>query len=493
MFLLSAIPAAAQYVPPSPPLPVPGIIDDYLRKSDPALPGLDVGVNFRVRGEDKDFAGSTHAGSNFDFFAHPPTTNSNSYWLERVMARIGYTGDWISAVVELRSSYSFSDNRYTATAPGKALTENDGPLQLEQGYVQFGNLKKSPVVVKIGRQILAYGEQRLVGPAFWLNVPHVFDAVKVRYQNSFLGADVFASRLVYTENDSFDKSNSHDTLSGLYLDFPGLSKKAVVETYLFARNVSRGIVNDDWSGVPAPFRFTAPQDLYTLGFRTKSKPGAHGPWDYGLELMLQQGDRTAVFPATTVAAARVAPRLDQNAWAFVAQGGYTWTSPLKPRLALIVSAASGDRSAADHDSQTFQNIIGSNHGLYGAMDMSGLQNLIDYRLSASLKPTAKTSIAIDLHQQYLQSTTDFWYNVAGVPRNTAGAAAGSGRGFGINPGYSPDLGRELDVVGGWNVTRGVLLEAGVGHFYRGEYVKESLRVVGSKDATYGYIQATINL
>jgi hypothetical protein len=475
-------------------LPVPGAIDDYLRKLDPALKAWDIGINERVRGEDKSGAGTTHAGSNFDFSAASPTTNSNSYWLSRLMPRIGYTGDWISAVVEARQSYSFSDNRYSAAAPGKALTENDGPAQLELGYVQIGDLKKFPFLVKVGRQELAYGDQRLVGPAFWLNVPHTFDALKVRFQDSSFGVDLFTSNLVYTTGGHFNKSNSQDTLSGAYFDFPGLSKKNVVETYLFSRNVSRGIVTDNWSNVPAPFRFTAPQDLYTLGFRAKSKPGSYGPWDYGIELMSQSGDRTAVFPATTVAAAKVAPRLDQNAWAFVAQGSYTWAaSSFKPKIALIVSGASGDHSSADHDSETFQNILPSNHGLYGAMDLSSLQNIIDWRLSASIKPSAKTSLALDVHQQYLESTSDFWYNVAGVPRNTAGAAPGSGRGFNINPSYSSDLGHEVDLIGGWTVMRGLLLEAGVGHFYRGEYVKQSFRVVGSKDANYCYVQATLNL
>ena len=63
---------------------------------------------------------------------------------------------------------------------------------------------------------------------------------------------------------------------------------------------------------------------------------------------------------------------------------------------------------------------------------------------------------------------------------------------GINPNYSSDLGQEVDAIGGWTVTKGVLLEAGVGHFFRGEYVKESLRVVGSKDANECYVQATLN-
>ena len=333
-----------------------------------------------------------------------------------------------------------------------------------------------------------------MGNAYWLNVPHTFDAVKLRYQDSFFGVDLFAANLVYVEADHFEDSNPQDTLSGAYFDFPGVSKDNVNELYLFARNVSRGIVTDNWSLVPAPFRFTAPQDTYTIGYHAKSKPKAYGPWDYGIEAMWQFGDRTAVFPATTVAAAKAAPRLDQTAWAFVLQGGYSWKDdPFKSRVALIVSAASGDHSPTDKDSQTFQNLLPSNHGLYGAMDLSSLQNIVDYRLNYTMRPSAATSLAVDLHQQFLETTNDYWYNVAGVPRNTAGAAPGSGKGFGLNPNYSSNLGQEADVIGGWTIHKGLLLEAGLGHFLRGAYVKESLRVVGSKDGNYFYVQATLNL
>ncbi len=494
LFIFAAASACAQYVPPSPAAPVPGAIDDYLRSSNPILNAWDFGINERVRAEDTAGAGTTHAGSNFDFSSAPPTTNSNDYWLSRLMARVGYTGDWFSAVVETRSSYSFSDDRYTATAPGKGLTDNDGPLQLQLAYLQIGNLKEFPLTVKVGRQELAYGDQRLLGTALWLNDPHTFDAVKVRYQDSFFGVDLFASDLVYTESDHFNESNPHDRLSGAYFDFPGLSKDNVVEAYLLARNVARDIVTDNWSGVPAPFRFTAPQDTYTLGYRTKSKPGTLGSWDYGIELMYQFGDRTAVFPATAVAVAEKAPRLGQSAWAFILQGGYTWKDVVwTPRLALIASCASGDHNSTDATSQTFMNLLPSNHGLYGAMDLSSLQNIEDYRLSFTVKPNATTSLALDVHQQYLENTHDYWYNVAGVPRNTPGATPGSGKGFGLNPGYSPNLGQEVDFIAGWTVTRGLLLEAGVGRFFRGEYVKESFRVVGSKDANFAYVQATLNL
>lgn len=494
LFMLTAATAGAQYSPPSPATPVPGIIDDFVKSEDPALKGWDFGVNERFRLEEKEGAGTTHAGNNYDFFANPPTTNSNDYSLSRLLPRIGYTGDLISFVVEARSSYSLSDDRYTSTAAGKNLAENDGPLQLELAYVLIGNLKEFPVTLKVGRQYLQYGDGRLVGNAFWLNIPHTFDAVKARYQNSYFGVDVFASNLVYVRGSHFDQSNSQDTLSGAYFDFPGWSKDNVTELYVFARNVARGILTDDWTLVPAPFRFTAPQDTYTYGYRSKSKPGAYGPWDYGIEAMWQVGDRTAVFPATPLATAKAAPRLDQNAWAFILQGGYTWTaSPLKPRLAYILSCASGDQNSTDKVSQTFQNLLPSNHGLYGIMDLSSLQNIIDNRVSFTIKPSSTTSLAVDFHQQNLENNHDYWYNVAGVPRNTPGAAAGSGKGFGINPGYKTDIGEETDVIGGLAIAKGLLLEVGLGHFFRGDYVRESLRAVGSKDANYGYVQVTINL
>jgi Alginate export len=193
LFLITGASSFAQYVPPSPAVPGPGAIDDYLKTAAPDLIGWDFGVNDRLRSENKADGGTTHAGSNFDFSAASPTDNSNDYWMNRLFLRADYKSDWFTFFVEGRSSYSFGDDRFTATSPGKNLAEDDGPLQLQMAYLGFGNLKNFPVTVKVGRQELIYGDQRLVGNAFWLNIPHTFDAVKVRYQDSFFGVDVFES------------------------------------------------------------------------------------------------------------------------------------------------------------------------------------------------------------------------------------------------------------------------------------------------------------
>jgi len=46
----------------------------------------------------------------------------------------------------------------------------------------IGNHKEFPVSLKVGRQELSYGEERLVGAFAWNNIGRVFDAVKVRWQ-----------------------------------------------------------------------------------------------------------------------------------------------------------------------------------------------------------------------------------------------------------------------------------------------------------------------
>jgi hypothetical protein len=494
---LGLAPAAlAQYVPPPPARPFPGFINEQLRASNVYLSAWDIGINYRARFEDKLGAGTTDAGSNWDFSKRPVDDNNNQYLLSRLMPRVAYTGKWVAFTVEGRSSYSLGDERYNATAAGKALTENDSQMDIHQAFVLIGNHKEFPVSLKIGRQELVYGDQRLVGHIRWNNLARTFDAVKLRWQNSIFGVDLFTGGVVYNSSNEINKPNSQDHFSGAYFNFPTLLKNEITEAYLLARNVERGIATDTafWGRVPAPFRYPGAQDLYTAGIRVKSKPNAYGPWDYGIETMYQFGNRTAVFPATTVAAALAAPRLDQHAYAAILQGGYTWTAnTYQPRLALIYSFASGDKDATDGTSNTFQNLFPTNHLFYGYMDLSSLQNLHDIRLAYTVKPSVTSMIALEGHSHYLNHTMDFWYNVAGVPRNFTGAAVGSGGGYRINPSYSSHVGEELDLVAAWTFMPCAQIETAACHYFRGSYIKQSLAAVGSKDANYFYVQLTLNL
>lgn len=127
------------------------------------------------------------------------------------------------------------------------------------------------------------------------------------------------------------------------------------------------------------------------------------------------------------------------------------------------------------------------------MDLNSLQNLHDLRLAYTVKPTPTSMIALEGHSHFLNRATDFWYNVAGVPRNVTTAAVGSGGSYRINPGYGKHVGNELDLVTGWTFRPYAQIEAAACHYFRGSYIKESLSAVGSKDANYFYVQLTLNL
>jgi len=125
------------------------------------------------------------------------------------------------------------------------------------------------------------------------------------------------------------------------------------------------------------------------------------------------------------------------------------------------------------------------------MDFISLQNIQDVRGIFQLKPTPRVSVAIEGHGFWLANTHDSLYNVSGAPRGT-GLTTGGGSNYGINPGYTAFVGTELDAIVGVAVTRYAQLEVGYGHFFTGDYIRQSLSVAGSRDADYIYTQATIS-
>lgn len=501
--------ARAQYVPSTPARPFPGYGNERLRAADPYMNAWDIGVNVRERFENKENAGFTYAGQNADFRVNGNglnNDNNNSYLVLRVMPRVAYTAKWYAFTVEGRASATAGDERgdqrvaADATKPGRALAENDRDMNLHQAFVLIGNHKEFPVSLKLGRQELVYGDQRTLGHFRWNNNARTFDAAKVRWQNQFFGVDAFTGGLVYNDNHNFNRSHiSQDHFSGLYFNFPTLSTGSLVEAFVYSRNVTAASarVNVDalgnpYAGVAAPFRNPAKQDLYTAGVRFKSKPGAYGPWDYGVELMKQFGNRAATGPTALSAAVASAVRLRQDAYAAILGGGYTVTaSAWQHRVGVTYSYASGDKSATDLKSQTFQNLFATTHLHYGYMDLNSLQNLHDIRFAYTAKPATNISIGIEGHLHYLARTTDSWYNVAGVGR--AGGAANAGTGYAISPNFGKQLGREIDLVGSWHVIPSTQIEVGLSRYFRGDYIKQSLSTVGSKDANYAYVQVTLNL
>jgi len=476
----------AQYTPPPPPAPFPGFINEWLRKDDPYMNKWDFGGSVRGRYEVKDGYGISGVPGSVDFRAEGADVD-NDYFLEKIRLRAGYTDKWWSALVEGESSLAQGDQRWASTGP--LAKKGDGPeaddIELHQAIVSVGNHKEFPLSLKVGRMEMSYGDERLIGAFGWNNIGRTFDAAKMRWQNEWFGADMFVSRPVIPENDVYDVPNDYDYFSGFYATSTKIPKNSL-DFYFLARNSSAQAA----AAVPSPqFPQPSARDIYTVGFRLKSKPLELGNWDYLVESAYQFGN----FKDPRSGANTPTERLDQSAFMVAALAGYTFTDLwATPRLGLEYGFSSGDSDPFDDKHETFDNLFPTNHKFYGYMDFISLQNIHDIRASLTLKPTTRLSLAVEGHGFWLADTHDSFYNVGGVARG--GTATTPGTGYGVNPSYSSFVGTELDVIVGYALTRYAQVEAGYGHFFVGDYVKQSLSASthGSTDADYVYVQATLN-
>ena len=218
----------------------------------------------------------------------------------------------------------------------------------------------------------------------------------------------FTGRIVIPEDGRFDVDNDYDWFSGVYATMTKVPKH-VLDVYFLARNASPQAI----AAEPSPQETPLPsaRDIYTLGFRLKSKPGELGPWDYSLESAGQLGDfRDFRLGANSA-------RLDQQAWMVIAQGGYTFTNCWAlPRLGLEYSHASGDSNPNDGKHETFDSLFPSYHKYYGYMNFFSLQNIHDVRAILQCKPHPRVSLALEGHGFWLADTHDNFYTVTGTPR-----------------------------------------------------------------------------
>jgi len=470
------------------PAPAAGtsLANEWLRKQSDLFDVWDVGGQFRARVEHAEYldapgaAGIDTKHGPVDFRA-VGGDNANTHLLLREFVHVGYTPlSWLQFMVEGRDSSSQGDDRIPSP--------DSDSMDLHQAYIKLGNPELFPVTAKVGRQELAYGDERLIGASDWTNVRRTFDAVKLRYENEAFWVDAFASRPVIVWDDHFNQSNDYDFLSGVYASSTKLIPVQESQLYFLARNAE---LNSPafYGPSPDPQGATA-RDIYTVGGRVKSLPGKIGGWDYTAEGAYQFGrfrETTKKAPASVLN-----HNLDQDAFAASATLGYTWTEAFgTPRAGLEYVYSSGDSDPADGKHGTFDNLFPTNHKFYGIMDLFSWQNQQDLHFMASLKPVKKLTVTADYRLFWLADTRDSFYTNKGARRG--GLAATDGGGYGINPNYSSYLGSELDLVATYSITPYALVQGGLGHFFVGDYIKSSLAAVGgAKDATFIYGQFTVN-
>ena len=321
-----------------------------------------------------------------------------------------------------------------ARAPGMAGAASGvfrDPFDVRQAYVRFGAPENPPVAVTVGRQLLSYVDQRLIGALDWTNTSRAFDAAKVEMRTRWLDLDVWGASVV--QNDparSVNRSDMDNGFHGAYARVRTGIDALVVEPFLLWRTYAAvGTVPEG--------------DRYSAGMRLV---GRIRRLESALVVIEQWGERGAD---------------DIAARAVLASAAYPIAAPWTPRIYAEYNYASGDGTPGDGTLEAFDDMYPTGHLYYGYNDLVGLRNLHNVRVGASVVPWRRLTLAIDVHTFRLATPDDHLYNAAGVATVTVpagGAAHGS-------------VGREVDVSFTLPVAQTLSFSGGVGRLFAGPFLE----------------------
>lgn len=359
----------------------------------------------------------------------------------------------VNATVTASPMLSFQvqaqDARVAAKQVGSTAAPFAGTFDLRMAFADIGS-SKSPVAVRVGRQELAYGEQRLVGPVGWLNTARTFDGARATLRSKAVQLDVFGASVVRILDKQFDKSGNGNTFLGAYATAGTLIPKSSIEPFVFWRG-DRAIRTE--AGALADLRTT------TVGARWTGR--LPGRLDYGIEIAAQTG---------SVGSDSV------GAW-----GGHWQLREALPGLPAFrvigeYNFASGDRDPADGTRGTFDQLYPTPHDKYGLSDQIGWRNIHHVRGGVELPPYKKFAVTANGHAWWLAERRDGLYNAGGtsIARVVSGAR-------------SSHVGQELDVQIGRPLTPQLQLLAGYAHIFPGAFLKEA---TPGASYTFPYVMLT---
>jgi hypothetical protein len=331
------------------------------------------------------------------------------------------------------------DSRIYLNGPVAKAPPYQNTWDLHQAWSEIGSTEKYHFRVRVGRQELAFGDQRLVGPSPWLNAPRVFDAALVTVLLGGIRVDSFASSVVNSVDGQLDHHKQGNPFYGAYGSLTKLIPNATVEPYVFWRLAPLGYSAAYASGIKGKL------DEKTFGFRFVGKlPLA---FDYGVEMARQTGS----LGADSI-----------GAWAGHWVVGRTFSANWKPRPLLEYNYASGSANPSGTKTATFDQLYPSGHDKFGLTDQAGWRNIRDLRTGVEFKPLTKLTVAGIYHDLWLANAHDGLYAATGavVAKSLAGTAG-------------THVGQEFDLQGMYKYNKAVQFGLGYGHLAPGQFLRKT--------------------
>lgn len=416
-------PGRSQGAEPNP--PDPDNAPEWLfpvTKLNESLPSwLRVGGEYRARVEGQ-------AGIGF-------TKTNDFYLLSRLRVRaVIQPKEWLTFNGEVQDAEIFFNHHIPGANPYQDT------WTLWEGYAQVGSSTSGWVNVLAGRQVLLFGDERVIGPSNWTNVSRTFDVARVDFHQPGAKLSVFASSVVPSDNTYLHNVLPGNNLYGVYASFDDtVIPKATFEPYVLWRvapanpdlpeEVGRGHLNE-----------------VTIGLHTKGTLPAS--FDYDTEFDGQVGSLGAY---------------SIGAWAgYVGLGKTFPNTPVAPRVFFEGNYASGTKNPNGRDWNTYDQVYPSHHDKLGFADQVGSRNIMQFRVGVEESPTKRWKIKQAFEGFWLATANDNFYANSGSIAVPA------------HPGASRHVGNELDLIFEYNWNKGLNFGFGYARLFPGQFLKTTI-------------------
>ena len=293
---------------------------------------------FRIGGE---YRGRLEGPTGIGF-----ASTNDFYFLDRLRVKMGIKPkEWLLFYGEVQDARIFFNHHIPSANP------YEDKWTLWQAYPEVGSSETGWIDALAGRQVLRFGDERVIGPSEWLNVGRTFNVARVDLHHPRYLVSVFASSVVPGENTDIHNALPGNNMYGVYGSFQNIVPKADFEPYVLWRVASKS------AELPETLNRGHLNEV-TVGLHWKGDLPAD--FDYDTEFDGQTGS----LGASSIAA-----------WAGYASVGKTFRKvAAAPHVFLEGNYASGTKNPNGHDWNTFDQIYPSNHDKLGFADLVRRRN-----------------------------------------------------------------------------------------------------------------------
>jgi hypothetical protein len=338
----------------------------------------------------------------------------------------------------LRFYVEGQDSRIGWREPGSENSSTEDPVDLRRAWVEVGGIG-GPARLRLGRQAILFGGERLFGERRWSNLSPTWDAARLTLQHGRDKVDVLSMSMTEPAR-GFDRPFPADgpgNVHGAYGSLRSLVTGTSIEPYVFYVARPRNGPDQDFG------------------------PDA-GSWSGGLRIAGDAGrglEYEAEWTAQRGRARETALRGAMGA-AQVTYGAGSW--PWQTRVLLEHEYASGDDDPADGRVTTYDSLFTARRLHLGLVNFIGRRNIRAWQTGVETHPRANVRLRFDAHGFWVASRRDALYSPDGTPA-VAPPPGGA---------QSAKAGEEIDFTFLWTPNERWEIDAGAMRFFSGPFVRE---------------------